>query len=382
VTTRTYNPFLTPWAIYAALVFGFVLIMPTGMASQLDFHCFYAAGTLMRTNPAELYDPLLQMRLQVASGQGAGTWAPFLQPPYEALFLAPFTLLPYRSAYLLYLLLNLLLLIPCFLLARDAFSNIVHPWQPRAGLMFFISMPLEVALVNGQPSIRMLLICCAVWHQISKNKDLSAGLILSLGLFKLQIALPLALLLALWRGTQFLAGFVVGIGGLTLASTCLVGLNGMRGFISALITKSDNNSLAMPNLFGLLSATLGGRMSHSTLMVTTVTASIAIILLAAWYMRASDTDGERLAVAVIVAVAVSYHLHLYDCTVLLIAVGLLCQRSDWVSKCSIALFFVAPAILPLNLRFLYVLPLLALAFQKLPLMLAEHRSAELREAGS
>ncbi len=43
--------------------------------------------------------------------------------PYEALMLIPFSLLPYRAAYLLYLAFNVALIIPCFLVARDAFST-------------------------------------------------------------------------------------------------------------------------------------------------------------------------------------------------------------------------------------------------------------------
>src|SRR5215467_11507942 len=98
----SFKPFLFTWAVYlvafeALAIFVFPRIHFT---QTTDFRCFYAAGVLARSDPSHLYDPTRQMRLQ---GDLVGPeigWLMFIQPPYEALRLAPFSLLSYSSAYL------------------------------------------------------------------------------------------------------------------------------------------------------------------------------------------------------------------------------------------------------------------------------------------
>jgi len=199
--SRSMKPFLVAWVAYLAMMLGMVALK---VFTETDFRCFYAAGVLARTDTSHLYDLATQCELQIGLFGREGGWTMFIQPPYEALLLVPFSLLTYKTAYLLMLIFNVTLIVPCFLLAQDAFSHVLDPWQPRPGLMFFVFFPLIIALMEGQASVRLLLLCCAAWHELRRGREFNAGLFLALALFKLNVAIPLALLFIVWRGSRAL----------------------------------------------------------------------------------------------------------------------------------------------------------------------------------
>ena len=268
------KPFLITWVAYLLFMILLAAVFP-GMPVKLDFHCFYAGGLLARTQPSHLYDVTKQRSVQAdAVGQQNG-WNIFIQPPYEALFLEPFSLLPYRSAYLTYLALNIVLIVPCFLLARDAFSNVIDPWQLRPGLIFFFFLPLWLALFEGQASVRLLLLCCAAWYELKRSKDFAAGLLLALALFKMQVIIPLMFFLVVWRGFRILGGFLTGSLAVGAVSLWLVGIGGMRDFakllhMSSMVSDQTPSAAAatgqlpelMPNLRGLIYGCGGKYLPH------------------------------------------------------------------------------------------------------------------------
>jgi hypothetical protein len=370
------KPFIIAWACHiAVMVLIGLVLMPSSDFSRLDFHCFYAAGFLARTHPAQIYDVAQQMRAQLGPAKAAG-WAPFIQPPYEALLFVPFSFAPYRVAYLLFLLFNLVLILPCFLLARSAFSCVLEPWQPRPGLMFFLFLPLSVAALDGQGSIRVLLICCAAWHEMKRDQDFNVGLLLALALFKLQIAIPLALLLILRRGVRMLGGFTLGAILLAAVSAWLVGIGGMQAFAKTLVLNSlikDQSAAAqmamthypsgMPNLRGLVYSSGGRYLPHSWLLAITLAISIAVALWVIHLMRRQHDEGTAFAVAILGTLLLSYHLNFYDLTPLLLPLALLTGQRGKHFHIIAASCFVFPVLLvsfALQAGFVMSIPLLGL----------------------
>lgn len=317
------------------------LVLPTTQGFQkVDFRCFYAAGVLARTDPSQLYNLARQMDIQVSLVGPQNGWTMFIQPPYEALLLVPFSLLSYRAAYLLFLAFNVALIIPCFLLARDAFSHVLDPWQPRPGLMFFLFLPLSVAVMQGQGSIRLLLFCCAAWHELKRGKDFNAGLLVALALFKMQVTVPLALLLIVWRGRRMLAGLATGAMIVTAISLWLVGARGMQAFARLLVMNSlikdeaasaqlatSQFPAAMPNLRGLLYGCGGRYLPHLWLLVITLGLSTAVLLWVAYLVRRERDEATAFALAGIAALLLSYHLNFHDLTLLLLPLGLLAGKA-------------------------------------------------------
>lgn len=191
----------------------------------------------------------------------------------------PFSLLSYRTAYLIFIAFNLSLLLAALFILRPAISTADVPWLKSAPwLMFFLFLPLLISVAHGQDSILLLLLCSVVWQQLQCGKDWSAGLFLALSLFKFKIALPIAVLIAVRRGWRFSAGFLVASTGVTLISVGLVGRPGTADYFSLLYRSSsavDRSAfaqqtlsvfpLAMPNLTGLLNA-CGARFLHSPIV--------------------------------------------------------------------------------------------------------------------
>ncbi len=376
--SRSMKPFLITWAVYLIgmeLVAGLVL-PTTGVFRKLDFRCFYAAGVLARTAPTQLYNLGRQMDIQISLVGAQNGWTMFINPPYEALLLAPFTLLSYRTAYLLFLALNVALIVPCFLLARDAFSHVLAPWQPRPGLMFFLFLPLSVAVMQGQGSIRLLLFCCAAWHELKRGKDFNAGLLVALALFKMQVTVPLALLLIVWRGRRMLAGLATGAMIVTAVSLWLVGVRGMQAFGKILVMNSlikdeaasaqlatSQFPAAMPNLRGLLYGCGGRYLPHLWLLGITLALSAAAFLWVVYLVRRERDEATAFALVVIAALLLSYHLNFHDLTLLLLPLGLLAGKAlPYFSALASSCFILSVLVVQLGLQThcLMAIPLLGL----------------------
>ena len=370
----TIKPFIVAWLIYVCLMFAVTLvILPAKVISCTDFHVFYSAGLLARTDPTHLYNPHLQLQTELNTSPDCLS-APFIQLPYEALLFAPFSSVSYRAAYFLFLLLNLVLIVPCFLLARAEFSRPIDPWQPRAGFMLFVFLPLSIALKEGQGSVRLLLLCCAVWHELKRKHDFTGGLLLGLSLFKMQVALPLALLLIIWRGRRVFAGFLVAAAMILGVSCWFVGLAGMQGYGRMLLRSTllggENATeqlvtamypVAQANLRGLLYGCGGKYLPHSLLLGLTFLLSLALLMWTVYLVRKEQDQGTAFAAAIIGALLLSYHIHIYDLTVLLLPIALLAGRDAKYFREIVAACFIMPLLLvPFTIQpaFLMAIPLL------------------------
>ena len=250
------------WGVYAAaMLFCGVVLRTTSLS--FDFRTFYAAGVLVRTDPAHLYDLAAQQQVQNARVSVKGAALPFLHPSYEALVDAAFAWMPYRAAYLSFMGFNLLLVLAAFFVGRG--SGAMALWPERAGAVMFLFVPLLVTVWQGQDSILFLLVCCLAWRKLEEGHDARAGVALALGLFKFQLAIPMAVVLVARRGWRFAAGFAAAGAGVAAACFAMVGRAGSAVVMRLLVAGSlahDQGAAAqqamvikptaMPNLVGLL----------------------------------------------------------------------------------------------------------------------------------
>jgi len=379
------KPFVIGWAIYSVvmlLALYATLILPSSHpVTTTDFRCLYSVGKLAYSDSAHLYDLASLGRIQDSLGGPIGA-APYIQPPYDALLFVPFAHFSYSTAYLLFATFNLALLLPCFFVARVAFSHRVELWQPKPGLMFFVFVPLALCVMQGQASIRLFLLCCLTWHELRRGRDFNAGLFLGLGLFKLQIVIPLALFLTLRRGYRALAGFVAGVSAVTALSVWFVGTRGLAAFVRALLNATLRASNTgdytqpsfMPNLRGFIYGCGGRYLPHSWLLAVTLIFSAAALLWFAYRVRRESDESGAFVLMVVGALLLSYHLHVSDLTLLLLPIGLLasCPRRYFVLLVSA---FMSPTLLQntFSINFLWAIPLAGLA------LLAWRGSAELAD---
>src|SRR5437868_4146483 len=366
------RPFFVGWSVYVLIVALFGVLLLRAASPSFDFRTFYAAGYLVRTQPSQLYDLGQQQQVQSALVSPGEIALPFLHPSYEALLFAPFSLLRYQAAYFSFIAVNLLLLAGIFVAAYPLFAQVIPVWQPRPGLMLFPYLPLLLTIWHGQDSLVFLLLCCLVWRQLESGHDTAAGCLLAAGLFKFQLAIPMAILLAARRGWRFCAAFVAT--GAVVVALCIeitggTGAAMMLRLLTAGSLAGDNGTaaqqamvikpLAMPNLFGLLFPVTQHLPSRLAFVVV-ATVSLTVLAWCAYLVRAARQERVAFAISILCGGLVSYHMYLYDLTLLLLAVALLGAQAG---RRALLLFYGVPLIVLLftGPRWIFLLAIPALA---------------------
>ena len=339
-----------------------------------DFRAFYSGGYLLRTQPSALYDLQRQVEVQNALVSHNGMLMPFYHPSFEALLFAPFSLLQFHNAYSAFMALGVLCLIGSFLAARPLFSKYIPYLQPRPGLLLVFFIPVVACIPWGQDSLLFLLLFCLTWRDLERGNDARAACWLALGLFRFQLALPLAFLIAARRGRRFAMPFLAAGCALLLLSVALVGKNGVIQYLHLLTGASlanDQGVLAqhmmvvrpvyMTNLAGFFYAAGARFLAPHTALALNAIASLSLLAWTAFHMRRAADDSQAWAMALLCTVLVSYHFLPYDLGILLPAFTMLSPR---VHHAILLFIYWLPPLLfiPMGGRTLnlYALPLLAL----------------------
>jgi len=253
-----------------------------------DHAQLYAAGYMVRTGHAgELYDIRAQQQFQDVLVGNDERALPFIRPAYQALLFVPFSFLPYRSAYLAFLAVNLVLLAMTFWILRPNMRNISRVWQGLPAFLFLVFYPITLALMQGQDSILLLLLLAAAPVALERGQERRAGIFVGLGLFKMQIVIPIALLFLFWRRWRFFGGFVLTACLLSLISLWVVGFDQTAAYARSAFSVGTSLATAhqfplrvsiMANLRGLIFGLLGGRLPSFWIQVLTIVASIIVML--------------------------------------------------------------------------------------------------------
>jgi hypothetical protein len=184
--------------------------------------------------------------------------------------------------------------------------------------------PFFFVLLYQQDSMLALLILIGCWFALNDDSDVLAGLILGLALFKFQIIIPLALVLAFWR-PKLLKGFALSGVAVFALSVAMVRPAGMieywRYLVSmASVSYTTTNAYHMSAnwnvaLRGLIYALLRGDHSSTHALIPVVTAIVGVLILGvAWrFMRISRLQAEiKFSFALITALLLSFHLLPHD----------------------------------------------------------------------
>ena len=355
------------------LLVGFEILLwtaylPLGLRGVADFRTLYASGYMARTHDAhDIYnsDKLLVVKEKLAP-IGRTFNQPMDHPAYEVLLFVPLSLLSYRHALIAFIVFNLGVVFLCERLLRPSFHVLSERWKPFPGLIFAAFFPITRAITQGQDSILLLALLAGALVYIQKKNDWRAGFLTGLGLFKLQVVIPIALIFLLWRRWRFVMGFAISSAAATIISLFLVGIQGTLRYANMLLgmslhLRSEADALryslsprTMLNLRGLLSAFFVGRIPHWWLQGLIIASSLAVLLLVA-------RCRPSLPLAIIAASLVSYHLNAQDTSVLMIPMGFfLCADSAWLVLIALsALIVPVTAIWPLY-GYIGAIPILAL----------------------
>jgi alpha-1,2-mannosyltransferase len=186
-----------------------------GQPIGTDYLQFYAAGrTLLRGDAASLYDFTYQAELErEIIGPDLTNYYAFITPPFLAWVFVPLALLPYALSFAVWSLLGLGALAGSLMLLHGSTFG-TRRWLGWA-LTFF---PVFAAISFGQNSLLSLILLCGVYALWRRGRSFFSGLLLSLILYKPQLALGVGLLWLLnWRRDRWaLLGLMLG--GIAVAS--------------------------------------------------------------------------------------------------------------------------------------------------------------------
>jgi hypothetical protein len=302
---------------------------------KTDFSVTYIGSRMVYLGQgSKLYDLAEQRKLKQSLLKDAEPLI-YEHPPFEALLLAPLGALPYKTAYLLWGLINVAIWL--------SLPRLVRPYAPAPRdelaylALWLLFAPLGMALFQGQSSIVLLLVYALTFISLKRRHDFRAGAILGMGLFKFQFILPFVLIFLLRQQWKFMKGFLATAAGLGALSVVAVGWPGIWSYIHLLVSIATHpNNMAygsaidMSTVQGFLHALLGRTLGRSAISLLVAALSVALIGWSALRWReANHAELGRspnlrnfdlmFAASVVVALVTGFHMFTHDLSPLLLA---------------------------------------------------------------
>jgi Glycosyltransferase family 87 len=342
----------------AVLVFFVVLWTANGpRLEKIDFSVTYLGARMVHDGRgAQLYDLTEQIKLRSELYRDPNPLI-YEHPPFEALLLSPLAAFPYKTAYLIWGLLNAVIWLGLPFLLRP-YVPVPKNWIVYLAL-WMIFAPLGVALFQGQSSL-ILLLCYALAYIFGKKrKELLAGICLGLGLFKFQFVIPFALVLLLRKKWRFVGGIALCAAVFGLLSLVAVGWSGSVSYAHFLLSIGSNpqnvsygSAVDMPTLHGFAYALLGRLVGGKFLSVIVAACSLSLIVFTAVRWSRAERGGKSadlaFAAAIVVSLMTGLHMFTHDFSPLMLAL-LICLASlpqsptlRWSLRALVAVFFFPP----------------------------------------
>ena len=351
----------------------FWMVRGEALSGSCDFSIFYTAGQMLRRGDAHiLYDSDAQLALQrefVKESFIRKGPLPYNHPPFEALLYLPLAYLPYSSAYLIAFLLNLAVLTAGLYILRPWLGNIRERFPSLFILVPFAFFPIFYSLIQGQDSIFLWWLYCLAYTQFRQKRELIAGLLLGLGLFKFHLVLPFAFVLLLCGYWRSLLGMAISAVVEFAVSLKIVGWSELLyypRFIWTINRQLHRGVIVpenMPNLRGLLTGWPIFTPSPHWLEAALFLLSLGLLIWAAYRWKPRKvhdltTWNLGFSLAVVATFLVGYHSYTYDMSFVLLPILLVIdfllgmktseQKYLWMS---LSLLFFSPLQLVLMLRY-------------------------------
>ena len=340
------------------LLFTLVAHLKDGSSSS-DLMGFYTAGTLLKRGlRSQVYDENAQLALQKSLFGRTVPVDVYDHPPFETLIYWALAYLPYSTAYVLWDLLNLVMLGWSLYLLKPYATH--FDTGSRLTLTLAILCPLIATLREGQNQIVLLLTCVGAFVCLKKRREFAAGGLLGAGLFRFQFVVPFLLVFLALKRWRIIFGAASAAALLAVVSLALVGWAGIRDYVELLLTLSKGGAFptlvpAMPNVRGFVDILLAGRVAQRYMIALVVAGSLALLAwpVIMWRWRNWD-PGETafdllFSLSMVVCVMINYHSLIHSLIVLVLPALLFL---DYTAAAHPKGFERWRPMLPLNLLFL------------------------------
>ncbi len=327
---------LYPRLILITIAVAFVIVIAAGSGSDTaggrvggDFPAFYSAGTIVADGDvADLYDPAVQAAAQVELLGGEDGFIMYPYAPYVAGAYSAFSVLPYRTAYVIHTALMVAALVGALTLTRPMIG-VLDRWFSLVLGAVATAYPIFVGTSGGQNTALTLLLLAAVWRALAEDRDAWAGVAVALLLFRPQYALPMLGLLILGRHWRAVGTAGLGAGLVFAVNAAIAGpdwvskwINGVRPLLEADAEINAVNEIAP---VGFLHAVIGVDSPAAVVIGGAISVSIALALSWLWWKKELDL-GSRFAITATGLMLLGFHTIYYDSSLAVFAVLLMLDR--------------------------------------------------------
>jgi hypothetical protein len=295
-------------ALGAAVFYAAVGANIVGNAQRHDFLNLYTGATLAHEGDfARLHDPDRQFEIERTLVPDLPALVPFVRPPIYAELLAPLATMPLKTAFWVWVAIQIAILMVCWAWAAWRFGP--------SGLIWAAAfLPVSYGIANGQDCALMLLLTIVAYQLAERQSPAASGFAIGLTLFKFHLLLLFPLLMLVSRRWRMLAGYCAAAAIEIFASFLLSGKSGLIGYAKLLRRKDIERLSPSPEMMSNIHAIPANFGIHSTgVSVALAALVVAIAVYAAfnaplWQWFAAGVAGSLLMVP---------HVYGYDAAVLL-----------------------------------------------------------------
>jgi hypothetical protein len=304
-----------------------------------DFLSFYTAGSFVLDGRiGSLYDVEVQRAFQrdLVAPQALVGVNLYLNPPFAALFYAPFAAFPFVPALLLWWALGLAALaLSLDLLRRELAPEAPPPLMRLLGATFLF-LPTLFWIMYAQSSAFSLALLTTAFVCLRRGRDLAGGLALGCLAYKPQLALALCcVLLVKGRGRALLGGAAsvcvwVALGIAASPEATLAYLE-LSPELADLMRREGYPIWGLSSFYGFAVLLFDGLWPAATVPVASALCAVALLALALGWRRVAwqpGSEGWDLMMAGTLAwgLLVSPHLYHYDLLLLMLPLLVVAAR--------------------------------------------------------
>lgn len=292
-----------------------------------DFPAFYGAAVIGADSDWEqLYDFDRQVAAQRDLQENEGSARYFAYPPQVALAHVPLAALDYGWAYLVYTAFMFLLLVATIRLAAPLLPWLQGRTWPAVALALSF-WPMFRAVTGGSNTAITLFVIVAAWRLIDQDRQLAAGLVLSLLFAKPQLAVPLIGLMFIIGLYRLVAGAAGGAMTFYLAGVPLTGWSWPLDWWETATEfgriDSEVNGFSSVSWLGFLENALGVGNTFAGVVGWLLAAATSAVLVWLWRRHGPGRLPALMAIAMPGILLLSPHALSHDTAIVLLTVAVL-----------------------------------------------------------
>ena len=343
-------------AVLTVWIATVVLVFMTQPVLGGDIMAFYTSGRLvLRGDWTGQYDWPAFHALQVSLVPGSSPYYyPQSYPPLVPALYAAFAVLPFRAAFVAWMLFSTALYSFLIAVAASGWRQIPRPHIVLAALVF---PPFVAHQVLGQSTLWPLVGFVGGWWMLTRGYPLLAGIALSLIAMKPHLGIALAIVMLAMRVWRVVAGVVLGCIVQAVLSVTVCGTTALAAYVRTTIAVLRDPRIieaADPRHLHALRTSLERFLPGGLAAIGWVVASalIAWVTVKAW--ERSDDWSLRFATLLLATLLISPHVQTYDAILLAPAVL-------WIARWAMASHRVSVVVELAVLSVIFLLPSVRIA---------------------